>query len=300
MTTPSLSGGVVLVTGATSGIGFHTASALGRSGATVYITGRDPQRGAAAEQALRTACGHDRVHFVQSDASTVGGNQALGRHLLRSVERLDVLVNNVGGAYNDRQLTADGYEASLATNFIGPFALTETLLPLLKHNGGARIVNVASEAYRMWTGDAFSDVHSTERYLGSAAYARAKLLNVLWTLALARRLDGGGAVANAADPGTAWTPMTQGIEARSMPLWLRALWPLVRARQKSGSAERAAQSSIFAATIGRPSLNGTYINPQCRPVPLRTKFGGETFQEQSWELGARLVSEARTAVARED
>ncbi|MDQ4077853.1 MAG: SDR family NAD(P)-dependent oxidoreductase [Chloroflexota bacterium] len=98
----SLDGRTALVTGATSGIGFHTASALARMGAAVYITGRDARRGQEAERQLRASVGHGDVYFLRADASTVGGNQQLAHRLYEESDRLHTLVNNVGGLYNDR------------------------------------------------------------------------------------------------------------------------------------------------------------------------------------------------------
>ncbi|MGH2351818.1 MAG: SDR family NAD(P)-dependent oxidoreductase, partial [Chloroflexota bacterium] len=224
-----------LVTGATSGIGFHTAGGLARLGATVYVTGRDSRRGRTAEQQLRAAAGQGRVHFLQADAATVGGNQGLARRVLAESDRLHVLVNNVGGTFNDRRETADGYEATLATILVGPFALTRALLPLLRASAPARIVNVASMSHRLWKGDPFADLQSRQGYRTWRAYARAKLLNVLWTLALARRLEGSGVVANSADPGGAWTSMTQGLDPRGMPGRMRLVWPVLRQLQRRGS-----------------------------------------------------------------
>jgi NAD(P)-dependent dehydrogenase (short-subunit alcohol dehydrogenase family) len=96
--TQVLIGKTALITGATSGIGLYTASALACLGATVYITGRDLSRGTAAEQQLRAVSGRPSVHFIQADAGTVGGNQQLAQRLLAETNRLDILVNNVGGA----------------------------------------------------------------------------------------------------------------------------------------------------------------------------------------------------------
>jgi NAD(P)-dependent dehydrogenase (short-subunit alcohol dehydrogenase family) len=137
---------IALITGATSGIGFHTASALARQGAAVYLTGRDVSRGQEAERQMRATAGHTGVHFIQADAATVGGNQQLAQRVLAQTDRLHILVNNIGGTYNDRWATDDGYEAMLAMNFVGPFALTEALLPLLQRSAPARIVNVTSAA----------------------------------------------------------------------------------------------------------------------------------------------------------
>jgi retinol dehydrogenase 14 len=298
----SLIGKTALVTGATSGIGFHTASALARFGAVVYVTGRDVDRGQEAVRQMRATGGHDGVYFIRADASTVTGNQRLAGRLLAETDQLHILVNNVGGAYNDRWETADGYEGTLAMNLVGPFALTVALLPTLTSSAPARIVNVASAAYTMSKGDPFEDIQSEQSYLGSLAYARAKLLNILWTFALARRLEGGpgtgGVVANAADPGTAWTSMTANTEPRSFPAWGRLLWPLLRMLQHRGSAEKAARSSIFLASAAEAAnMTGSYIKPNARPGSPAAAALDRASQEKSWELAASLVRSAPTAIA---
>jgi NAD(P)-dependent dehydrogenase (short-subunit alcohol dehydrogenase family) len=292
-----LKGRVALVTGATSGIGFHTAAGLAGLGATVYVTGRDAPRGQAAEQQLRAAAGHGRVHFLRADAATVGGNQDLARRLVAQTDRLHILVNNVGGTANDRRETADGYEATLATIVVGPFALTQALLPVLRASAPARIVNVASMSHRMWRGDPFADLQSRQGYLTWRAYARAKLLNVLWTLALARRLEGSGVVANAADPGGAWTSMTQSLNPRGMPGWMRLAWPVLRLLQRRGSPAEAARSSIFLASAPEAaSLNGTYIGSDARPARPAAAALDRAYQDRTWELAARLAAAAPTGV----
>jgi short chain dehydrogenase len=127
-----------LVTGATSGIGWHTAARLAAAGHSVLVTGRDHQRGQAAVAELRRRSGRDEVHFLRADHATVSGNLELAAAVSARVERLDLLVNNVGGIYADRWESADGYEGTLAMDFVGPFALTRCLLPLLRDTGGRR------------------------------------------------------------------------------------------------------------------------------------------------------------------
>jgi retinol dehydrogenase 14 len=240
------------------------------------------------------------VHFIKADAATVGGNQQLAQDILAETDRLDILVNNVGGGYNDRWETADGYEATLAMNFVGPFALTEALVPLLQASAPARIVNLASMSHRWWKGDPFADLHSSEAYLTSRAYARSKLLNVMWTLALARRLAGSGVVANSADPGGAWTSITQAFAPRSMPGWVRPFWPVLRLLQRRGSPEQAARSSIFLASAPEAaSMTGTYMGSNVRPADPAPAALNRAYQEQAWQLAATLVSNAPTTIGTE-
>src|ERR1700749_3844781 len=149
-----LAGKSAVVTGATEGIGFHTARLLASQGATVLITGRDPGRGSAAVAAIRQAAGHQRVEFVSADHSTAGANEQLAAALAERFDRLDVLVNNVGGIFAKRLVSADGFEMSLALDFLAPFVLTEALLPLLTRGpGAARCVNVVSSSFQMTKGD---------------------------------------------------------------------------------------------------------------------------------------------------
>jgi retinol dehydrogenase-14 len=286
-----------LVTGGTSGIGYHTALALARLGAVVYITGRDPSRGRIAQSEMRKAAGHRQVYFICADASTVGGNQELARYICEETNQLHMLVNNVGGLYNERWVTGDVYEATLAMNFLGPFALTEALLPLLRQSTPARIVNVTSAGYTMWKGDLFKDIHSCKSFSGVEAYNRSKYLNLLWTLALAHRLEGSGIVANALHPGTAWTDMTKSNEPRILPTGMRVLWPIFRLLQRLGSPEKVAQTSIYLASASEAAnFNGRYFESSTRPKDLSPDVMDATKQEKTWELADYLVRTAGTAI----
>lgn len=293
-----LDGRIALVTGGTSGIGFYTALALAQIGAAVYITGRDESRGLEAERQMCAAAGHEKVHFVQADASTVGGNQELAHRILERTDQLHILVNNVGGMYNDRWETSEGYEATLALNFVGPFALTKALLPLLQRSAPARIVNVSSAGYLMWKGNLFVDPQSCEAYSGGDAYNRSKYLNLLWTLALARRLEGSGVTANVLHPGTAWTAMTKSSEPRSFPPSMRPLWPVLRLIQRIGSPQKVAQTSIYLASAPEvTNVTGQYFESSIRPKNLSPDVIDLAKQEKAWELGTSLVRDAVTAIA---
>jgi NAD(P)-dependent dehydrogenase (short-subunit alcohol dehydrogenase family) len=286
-----------LVTGGTSGIGYHTGLALACLGVEVYVTGRDPSRGRIAQSEIRKAAGHRRVYFICADASTVGGNQELARYIRETTDQLHILVNNVGGLYNDRWVTGDVYEATLAMNFIGPFSLTEALLPLLRQSTPARVINVTSAGYTMWKGDLFEDIHSCKTFSGVEAYNRSKYLNLLWTLALAYHLEGSGIIANALHPGTAWTDMTKSNEPRILPAGIRLLWPIFRLLQRVGSPAKVAQTSIYLASAPEAgSFNGRYFESSRHPKDLGPEITDTTKQEKAWELAEYLVRTARTAI----
>jgi NAD(P)-dependent dehydrogenase (short-subunit alcohol dehydrogenase family) len=287
----TMRGKVALVTGATAGIGFHTAQALVTMGARVVVTGRDPTRGQIAAQRLAGQAWHDQARFIAADHATVAGNQALAEQL----DRLDVLVNNVGSAPSGRRRqTPDGYETTLAANFVGPAALTTGLLPLLQHSAPARVVTVVSSAHTMWKRDPFVDLHAQQRYVGIQAYAHAKLLSLLWTLALARRLEGSGVMVNATNPGMAWTPSTQALTPQAVPAW-RWVWPLVRPLQRRASAEHAARSSVFlAAAEEAADITGQYFESRAQPKRPSTLAQDVDNQERAWELATTLIASAPT------
>jgi NAD(P)-dependent dehydrogenase (short-subunit alcohol dehydrogenase family) len=167
-------------------------------------------------------------------------------------------------------------------------------VPLLRRSAPARVVTVVSSAHAMWKRDPFADLHARQRYVGIEAYAHAKLLSLLWTLALARRLDGTGVVANATNPGMAWTPGTQSLTRQAVPAW-RWVWPLVRLLQRRASPEAAARSSVFlAAAEEAASITGQYFVSKAqpkRPSPLALDIGN---QERAWRLAATLIANAPT------
>ena len=206
-----LHGKIVLVTGATDGLGRALAAELARSGATVLVHGRDPGRiadtikeviAAAAEADEATAS--DRVRGYQADLSSLAGVRDLAEQVIAAEPRLDVLVNNAGiggdvpggGA---RQESADGYELRFAVNYLATYALTRLLLPLLRASAPSRIVNVASIGQQAID---FSDVMLTKDYNGMRAYRQSKLAQILFTFDLAAELDADGVTVNALHPAT--------------------------------------------------------------------------------------------------
>lgn len=228
-----------LVTGATSGIGFFTARRLATRGATVLVTGRDPRHGTEAVYELRRAAGHERVEFLRVDHATVAGNLALAEGLQNRLGRLDVLVNNVGGLVPSRVTTGDGYELSLALNFLAPFVLTGSLLPLLLASDSARLVNVISSAFTMAKGDPLDDLQSEQTYAPLRVLARAKLLALVWTAALADQHRGGRLSAIAVNPGMAWTPGGLGPE-------LATGWPRCPGPKRAGAPPSPCASTLSA------------------------------------------------------
>jgi NAD(P)-dependent dehydrogenase (short-subunit alcohol dehydrogenase family) len=286
----------VVVTGGTDGIGLHTAAGLAGLGARVIITGRDPVRGDGAVKDIRARTNHDRVEFVQVDHLTVGANQRFAEHLEGLVDQLDILINNVGRVFPAREETQDGYEATLALCLLGPYALTKAALPLLTKRPGARIVNMSSSAYKMWHHGLFEDVESERDYVGIQAHAHAKLLNLVWTFALAEQLHSRQVAVNAVNPGAAWTPGTAQLTPQAVPAW-KYVWPIVRYFQRKGSPAKASQGPLWLITSSEASdLTGSYV--ENRKIKHPAVATDANRQRKVMDLAEALVAAAPTAVKR--
>jgi NAD(P)-dependent dehydrogenase (short-subunit alcohol dehydrogenase family) len=191
-----MQGKTVVITGATSGIGEVAAVALARAGARIVMVARDAVR-ADVTMARLAGQGHT-VHLA--DLSRLSEMKRVAAEIAARETRIDVLINNAGALFNTREVTEDGLEKTFATNHLAYFVMTALLLPRLKATPGARIVSTASDAHRGAKLD-FADLQSARRYSGFSVYGRSKLMNILFTRELARRLDGSGVTANCLHPG---------------------------------------------------------------------------------------------------
>ena len=195
-----MTGRTVLVTGGTSGIGKATAIGLAALGARLVITGRDLRRAEAAADDIRRATDNPNVIAFGADMSSQAEVRRLAAEVLDAYPRLHVLVNNVGGFWSGRHVTADGLERTFAVNHLAPFLFTELLLDRLKASAPARVVTVASGAQSLGTID-FDDLQGERDYSGDTAYNQSKLASVMFTYELARRLEGTAVTANVLHPG---------------------------------------------------------------------------------------------------
>lgn len=205
----------VLITGATSGIGRVAAESLARQGAQVVVVGRNPAKTEATVADIRRATGNNSVDYLLADLSQVAEVRALAQQFQSRYARLDVLLNNAGGVFAKRTLTADGREMTWALNHLSYFLLTNLLLDTLRASGPARIVNVASNAHRRVRALDFDNLEGARGYSAFGAYAASKLANVLFTYQLARRLAGTPITVNAMHPGLVAT----GFGAGNGRLW---------------------------------------------------------------------------------
>ena len=282
---------VVLITGGSGGIGKETAKGVAHQGATTVIVGRNERRSQQAVVEIQQAAGHQRVSFIAADLSSQAEIRRLAQQFKADYDRLDVLINNVGGLYGERWETADGIEATLAMNHLNPFLLTQLLLPLLKQSAPGRIVNLTTGGHRMAKLD-FDDLQARQWYRGLDIYGQAKLANLLWTYEQARRLEEGGVTVNAADPGGADTSMTQNITPEMVPPFMRLLWPILGLMQRfiQTSPETAAHSSIYAATAPEmEGVTGKYIHPKGKIVRSSKASYDKTAARRIWQISVELT-----------
>jgi len=247
---------VCIVTGANSGIGKETALGLSQMGARVVMVCRNVEKGKAALEEIRRESGSSQVDLLIADMSSQASVRALAEQIQRKYPRLDVLVNNAGGAALARTLSADGIEMTLAANHLGAALLTLLLLDVLKASAPSRIVNVSSceaqEPTRLYTNDLQFE---RRKYRGIAAYRQSKLLMNAFTFELARRLAGTGVTANCLHPGAVATNIWS---SAALPLIGKLLIAMVKPFMLN-SKQGAAVSLYLAASPEVAQVSGEYF-----------------------------------------
>lgn len=191
---------IVVITGATSGIGQVAAEKLASMGARIVQIARNRERGEAAMKRLRDVAPKAAHSIYYADLSRLSEMKRVASEIAAAEPRIDVLINNAGAMFGSRQLTEDGLERTFALNHVSYFVLTHGLKARLLASAPARVVNTASDAHERAKLD-FDDLQSARGYRGFKIYGRSKLCNILFTRELARRLAGTGVTANCLHPG---------------------------------------------------------------------------------------------------
>lgn len=291
---PPQHGRSVVVTG-TGGLGYEDALALARAGANVVIAGRNPQKGAEAVAAIKNIVPGAQVRFGKVDLAELASVAGFATQLAQEQDSLDLLINNAGVMRPpQRRLTSDGFELQLGTNYLGHFALTMHLLPLLKRGKRPRVVTVGSVAAR-WGSINFDDLQAERGYKPMEVYSQSKLACVMFALELNRRSEaaGWGIESLAAHPGISRTDLIpNGPGWSSVPGFARRyLWFLYQ------PAWQGALPTLFAAT-DPAARNGAYYGPDklagTRGYPIEEKPPSRALDlvvaARLWEVSLKLTN----------
>jgi NAD(P)-dependent dehydrogenase (short-subunit alcohol dehydrogenase family) len=272
-------GKVVVITGATSGIGLVAAEKLARMGARVVMIARDRSRGEATLARLREA-GPGLAHSVHyADLSTIAEMKRVSGEIAAAEPRVDVLINNAGALFSSRQVTADGLEMTFATNHMSYFVVTLDLAERLHATSGARVINTSSHAHKGRRLD-FDDLQSAKDYRGFPVYGKSKLCNILFTRELAKRWAGTGVTANSLHPGfvsTRFGDSSGGMFQRMIQV----------AKLFAITPEKGAETILYLATsVDVANVTGKYFY-KCRAVNPTREAQDDIAARRLWEESER-------------
>jgi NAD(P)-dependent dehydrogenase (short-subunit alcohol dehydrogenase family) len=281
----SLRNKLVVVTGASSGLGLETAKQLASRGAEVVMVCRNAVRGEQARSWVAdVATGRPPV-MVLADLSVQSDVRRVANEISRRYDRVDILINNAGGAFNRREQSVDGIELTWATNHVAPFLLTDLLLPLVVAAPAGRVVTVASEIYSKKLD--LENLQGERKYSYFGAYRASKLGNVLFTRELARRIQGSGVTAVAVSPGPARTNFGGGGPGGVMGVMTSVMkrTPIFK------PADEAAAGIVWAATA--PDLNGGNggLYMRRKQLPLKGAAADDSLANEIW-----TISEAQAGI----
>lgn len=274
-----------LVTGATSGIGEQIAAGLAAQGADVLAVARTAERGEEAEARIRSRVPEARIEMLTADLSVLGQVRRLAERVTARRDRLDVLVLNAGVARPRLELTADGLEVDFATNHLSPFLLVDLLGDLLASSAPSRIVTVSSSGHRHVTDVDFDALPTGRDFHHMRTYSTTKLLNVLFTMELSRRLAGTGVTANAADPGFARTALGRDAPG-GFGLFLKVARPF-----QLDPAKAAATPLHLAVAPELADVSGGYYAKR-RPAATSKLAQDRDAARRLWDLSATLTRQA--------
>jgi retinol dehydrogenase 12 len=276
-----MQGKTVVITGATSGIGEIAACQLAEQGARIVLIARDRARGAQVLQRLESIAPGRNHAAHYANLSRLTEMKRVAEAIAAGEPRIDVLINNAGAIFATRQVTGDALELTFATNHIAYFVVTNLLLERIKATAGARIVCTASDAHKRAKLD-FNDLTFEKGYTGYAMYGRSKLMNILFTRELARRLEGTGVTVNCLHPGFVNTRFGE-ASGGLMSLALKG------AKKFALTPEDGAKTLVYlAASAEVAGVSGKYFH-ECKAVPPTAEAQNDADARRLWDVSAQLA-----------
>lgn len=270
-----------IITGATSGIGQETALALAAQGHALYLLVRNIPKGERLKNQITGKTGNKEIYVLRCDLADLQSVREAADELNKTLFAVNILINNAGGVFQERHLSKNGFELTLATNHLGPFLLTHCLMPLLQR-GQARIINVSSEAHK-WGKPRFDDLQWQQTYNGFKAYGMSKLFNIYFAQSLAEKYGDKGILAFSLHPGTVKTGFGADIKGLGKILFVLATPFMVTVQQ-------AAETSIFLATAPRlEQYNGAYFKKKKKVATSAVATDTES-RNKLWAISEKLLS----------
>jgi NAD(P)-dependent dehydrogenase (short-subunit alcohol dehydrogenase family) len=272
---------VVLITGATSGIGRETAVGLAGMGAKVIISARNAEKAAATITEINRRTGNTETDFIQCDLASLDSVRKAADVFKTGYQRLDVLIDNAGLISGKRSVTVDGFEYTFQVNHLSHFLLTNLLLDVLKRNVPSRVIVVGSAAHSRAHLD-FTDLMQEKKYSSYKAYGRSKLANLLFCFELARRLEGTGVTANCLHPGVVRTNFGHDLNGAAK-VFFPLLYPFMI------SARRGVLTSIYlASSLEVTNVSGKYFSKK-KVTPSSPESTDPDVARRLWEASAKLT-----------
>lgn len=272
---------ICMVTGATSGMGLITAEALAHKGARVIVVGRNPEKCEQTVKQIKNKTGNSQLDFIIADLSSQEEIRKLAKDFKSKYSELHVLVNNAGGFFIDRQISADDIEMTFALDHLSYFLLTNLLLDVLKNSAPSRIVNVSSAEHLRVKFDP-NKLQGEKIYNGWSSYCQSKLANILFTYELSRRLSGTGVTVNVLHPGFVKTNIgkNNGILAKFLVpvMHLKAITP-----------EEGAKTCIhLASSYDVNRISGKYFDKMKIAKSSPDSYNLKN-AKQLWEISEKLT-----------
>ncbi len=280
-----MDGKVVLLTGATEGIGKAAARELARRGATLVVVGRNPEKTRAVVDELEQLGGKGRIQSLLGDLSKMADVREVARQFRERHDRLDVLANNAGAVFAEHHTSADGFEMTFALNHLGYFQLTVELLDLLRRTPGSRVVSTSSDAHRAARLD-LARLPTGGGKAGFLVYANSKLANILFTRELARRLQGSSTVATSFHPGF----VRSGFALNNQGFVKTATGTLARVFGRT--PEKGARTLVWLAAhpeAAKPAHHGGYFHDE-RIASTSRAAKDDALARELWALSEELVA----------
>ncbi len=277
-----MKGKVCLITGATAGIGEATALLLAKRGATIVGVGRNPAKNEHSTRMIKEETGNPAVEYLLADLSSQKDIYALAHQFRAKYDRLDVLINNAGATFGERQESVDGIEMTFALNHLGYFLFTNLLTDMLEANTPSRVINVSSSLHKFGKLN-FDDIPFKNGYARSKAYQRSKLANIAFTYELARRLNSQKVTVNAMNPGLVATNVGQ--SAGGIAEKVKGLVDKIAGMPP----EEGAQTIVYLATSPEVTgVTGKYFVKE-KSIPSSKNSYDLEFCRQLWVVSEKLT-----------